>query len=280
MNDPYFRGFDNAFPDIYREQEWEREFNQYVANGNLPSLELVRLMHDHMGNFAQAIDGINTPETEVADNDYAVGRLVERVANSPYRDSTLIFVLEDDAQDGPDHVDAHRSIAFIAGPYVRHGAVVSERYTTVNMLRTMEDVLGIDHLSLYDAYQRPMTEVFDLNQATWSFAAQPSPVLLDTQALQNVRSTKAGAATAPTRSALATVPRRSTHPAVWWADRTQGYDWSMEDRIDAVGFNKLLWEGLVGDRPYPTERDGKDYSADRTHVSRTRTRPVSQPLGN
>ncbi|MBV8703623.1 MAG: phosphoesterase, partial [Acetobacteraceae bacterium] len=61
VTDPYFRGFDNAFPDLYREQEWEREFNRYVADGNLPNLELVRLMHDHLGNFAQAIDGINTP---------------------------------------------------------------------------------------------------------------------------------------------------------------------------------------------------------------------------
>ena len=260
VTDPYFRGFDNAFPDLYREQEWEREFRQYVAHGNLPSLELVRLMHDHMGNFPQAIDGINTPETQVADNDYAVGRLVETVANSPYKDSTLVFVVEDDAQDGPDHVDAHRSIAFVAGPYVKHGAVVSERYTTVNMLRTIEDVLGIDHLSLYDAYQRPMTDAFDLTQAAWSFAAQPSPVLRDTQALRNV----------PSRQSDATAPRQSTHSAAWWADRTRGYDWSAEDRIDAVGFNKLLWEGLVGNRPYPTERDGRDYGADRARVLRTR----------
>ena len=260
VTDPYFRGFDNAFPDIYREREWEREFNQYVAKGNLPNLELVRLMHDHMGNFTQAIDGIDTPETQVADNDYAVGRLIETVANSPYRDSTLIFVVEDDAQDGPDHVDAHRSTAFVVGPFVRHGAVVSERYTTVNMLRTIEDVLGIDHLSLYDAYQRPMTDAFDLKQPAWSFVAEPSPVLRDTQALRNVPLKQSSAA-----------PRQSTHPAAWWAERTRGYDWSVEDRIDAVGFNKLLWEGLAGNRPYPTERDGKNYSADRARVLRTRS---------
>ena len=82
-------------------------------------------------------------ETELADNDYAVGRVIQKVAESPLAKDTLIFVLEDDAQDGPDHVDAHRSIAFVAGPYVRQGAVVSKRYTTVNMLQTIEAVLGL-----------------------------------------------------------------------------------------------------------------------------------------
>jgi YVTN family beta-propeller protein len=128
--DPYFRGYDNSFPDYYREIEWEREFGTYDQNGQLPSLELVRIMHDHTGNFSTAIDGVNTVELQQADNDYALGRLVERVAHSQYKYNTLIFALEDDAQDGADHVDAHRSIAFVAGPYVKHGAVVSDRYTT------------------------------------------------------------------------------------------------------------------------------------------------------
>ena len=74
VTDPYFRAFDNAYPDFRRELEWEREFDQYVANRNLPDLEFVRFMHDHEGNFATAIDGINTPEKETADNDYAVGK--------------------------------------------------------------------------------------------------------------------------------------------------------------------------------------------------------------
>src|SRR5262249_40953997 len=130
--DPYFRGFDNAMPDLYRYREWEREFAGYEKSGKLPALELVRFMHDHTGDFATARDGVNTPETQIADNDYAVGLLVERIAKSKFADSTLVFVVEDDAQDGPDHVDAHRSIAFIAGPYVKQGAVVSDHYTTVN----------------------------------------------------------------------------------------------------------------------------------------------------
>ena len=98
----------------------------------------------------------------------------EKVAHSPLAKDTLIFVIEDDAQDGPDHVDAHRSIAFVAGPYVKHGAVVSTRYTTVNMVRTIEAVLGLAPMGLNDALAAPMAEVFDPRQADWSFT-RPGP---------------------------------------------------------------------------------------------------------
>lgn len=86
--DPYFRGFDPAYPDFYREAEWEREFDDYVAHGNLPAFEIVQLPVDHMGDFEVAIAGVNTPELQQADNDYGMARLVERVAHSPYKDST------------------------------------------------------------------------------------------------------------------------------------------------------------------------------------------------
>src|SRR5262249_51101813 len=146
--DAYYCGFDTAFPDYYRECEWEREFAKFSKDGDLPSLELVRLMHDHMGDFDKAIDGVNTPELQQADNDYAVGRLVDKVAHSPYRSNTLVFVVEDDAQNGADHVDAHRTTAYIVGPYVQKNVVVSRYYTTVNLLRTIEDILGLQHLNL------------------------------------------------------------------------------------------------------------------------------------
>ncbi len=252
--DPYFRGFDNRFPDFYREREWEREFDQYVARGNLPNLTLLRLMHDHLGDFGEAIDGVNTPEAQVADNDYAVARVIEKVAHSRYKNSTLIFVIEDDAQDGPDHVDAHRSTAFIAGPFVKHDAVVSTRYTTVNLLRTIEDVLGIDHLSIYDAYQRPMTDAFDLNQSQWTFTANPSAALYKTllPLPRNGNATQAVGKFA------------FVHDAQYWAEATRDYDWSQEDRIDSAAFNKLLWRGLRGSgQPYPEQRSGADLSGHR-----------------
>jgi YVTN family beta-propeller protein len=256
--DPYFRAFDNAYPDFRREIEWEREFAQYVAHGTLPSLELVRFMHDHEGNFSTAIDGINTPEKQTADNDYAVGKLIEKIAHSPYRDSTLIFVLEDDAQAGPDHVDAHRSIAFVAGPYVKQGGVVHERYSTVNMVRTIEDILGVGHLNLNDTYQRPMTSVFDLKQSAWTYSTiTPAPI--------------ATAISSPRQESQLDPAFHDAHPAAYWARQTRGFDWSVEDRVPTALFNRILWQGLTGDVTYPAIRDRQDYSRDRVDVLKVRS---------
>jgi hypothetical protein len=210
-----------------------------------------------MGDFKNALDGVNTPELQQADNDYAVGRLIQAVAESRrYRDNTLIFVIEDDAQDGPDHVDAHRSTAYIVGPYVKQGAVVSGYYTTVNLLRTIEDVLGMDHLSIFDANARPMTEVFDLTQVDWSFTATPSMLLANTQ-LPIPGLPKPGADTP-----------QPVHPAAYWAEMTQGMDFSSEDKVDAAGFNRIVWRGLMG-TPYPEERSGADLRDGRARLPAT-----------
>ena len=245
ITDPYYRSFDPAFPDFYREQEWEREFSGFEKDGKLPALSLVWLPGDHMGDFKNALDGVNTPELQQADNDYAVGKLIQKVAGSRYRKDTLIFILEDDAQDGPDHVDAHRSTAYVVGPYVKQGAVISDYYTTVNMLRTIEDVLGLDHLSMFDANARPMAHVFDLKQRDWSYTAVPSALLANTQ-LPIPGLPKPGADTP-----------KPTRPAVWWAEQTRGMDFSSEDKVDAVGFNRIVWQGLMS-TPYPVERSGAD----------------------
>jgi YVTN family beta-propeller protein len=239
ITDPYFRSFDLKLPDFYREREWEREFARQVVNKKMPALSLVRFMTDHTGDFKNAIDRVNTPEAQVADNDYAVGKLVQRIAKSPYRDSTLIFIVEDDAQDGPDHVDAHRSTAYIVGPYVKQGAVVSTRYSTVNMLRTIEDVLGIEPLSQFDAYQRPMSDVFDLKAKTWTFNAEPSAALAQTDL------------PIPRKEASLKHHFAFAHDARYWAEATRGYDWSSEDKIDADAYNRTLWNGIKGDRTYP-----------------------------
>ncbi len=255
LTDPYFRGYDNAFPDFYREQEWEREFAGFVTDGKLPALSLVRFMHDHTGAFSSAIDGVNTPQTQVADNDYAVGKLLQALANSPYKSDTLVFIVEDDAQDGPDHVDAHRSIGFVVGPYVKQGGLVSTHYSTVNMLRTIEDVLGIDHLSVYDAFQAPMTDAFDPAQASWSYTATVPAVLASTQLPVSGKA-----------ALLKSAQARPTHPASWWIARTRGMDFSVEDRLDAVKYNRLLWQGIKGRQPYPAVRSGKDLRQDRQQL--------------
>jgi len=248
LTDIYFRGFDTAFPDYYREQEWAREFALQVSNDDMPNLTLLRLMHDHMGSFGSAIDNVNTPETQQADNDYAVGEVVQAVAQSPYASSTLIFVIEDDSQDGPDHVDAHRSEAYIVGPYVAQHKIVSTRYSTVNFLTTIEDILGIDHLSIHDAYQQPMTDVFDKSQKTWTYTATvPAPL---------------SATTLPVASQAAmnnVTGWHNAHPASYWAALTAGYNWSKEDDIPSDQFNHILWAGLMPGKPYPTLRSGIDY---------------------
>ncbi|WP_448956285.1 bifunctional YncE family protein/alkaline phosphatase family protein [Labrys neptuniae] len=250
--DPYFRGYDNAYPDLYREQEWEREFKAFTSDGQLPSLTLLRLPHDHTGTYAAAIDGVNTPELQMADNDYAVGRVVEAVANSRYAADTLIFVVEDDAQDGPDHVDAHRSTGFVIGPYVKQGAVVSTHYTTVNMIRTITEVLGLDHLGLFDAAQGPMTGVFDLNQPKWTYKAVASGLLKNTQL------------PIPTRD-FQSASLKPTHGMRYWARATNGMDFTVEDRIDAVAYNKILWAGLMAGKPYPKRKGDDEAPRPRLH---------------
>ncbi|MBV8102446.1 MAG: bifunctional YncE family protein/alkaline phosphatase family protein [Verrucomicrobia bacterium] len=253
--DPYFRGFDNVFPDFYRETEWEREFSGYESNNQLPSLELVRFMHDHTGNFSTALNGVNTVELQQADNDYAVGALVEALSKSPYADDTLVFVLEDDAQDGADHVDAHRSIFFVAGPYVKHGAVVSTPYTTVNLLRTIEDILGTDHLNIHTATAAPMSDLFDLSQKKWDFKAIASDYLKNTTL------------PIPSGAYASKATPRPTHDAKYWADKTKGFDFSVEDHLGNVEkFNRIVWEGLKGSAPYPTQRTGIDLRENRQQL--------------
>ena len=247
ISDPYYRSFQPAYPDFFREQEWQREFSGYVEHGNLPQLSLIWLPGDHMGDFGYALDGVNTPELQQADNDYAVGLLVQAVAGSRYRSDTLIFILEDDAQDGPDHVDAHRSAAYVIGPYVKQHTVVSNYFTTVNVLRTMEDILGIGHMSIFDANERPMTDLFDLSRKDWSFTARPSCLLVGTKL-------PLGAAAASCANAL-----HPTHTAAYWAAQTRGMDFSSEDKVDAVGFNRVVWRGVMA-TPYPTERSGAELS--------------------
>jgi YVTN family beta-propeller protein len=244
FTDPYFRGYDNNFLDVWRYQEWKREFDQFVADGSLPNLTLVRFGHDHMGNFGTALGGVNTPETQVADGDLAVGLLVQAVAESPYAADTLIIAIEDDCQDGPDHVDSHRATTYLAGPYLKRGAVVSTAYSQINVLRTIEDVLGTEHLNLNTAFQPAMTDAFDTRSSCeWTFQAEASTVLQTTEIRALV--TELGAVYAP---GAAVVPQQT---AQYWAERTAGFDFTEADRVPTAAFNRVLWKGLQGNRPYP-----------------------------
>jgi len=271
FTDPYFRGFDNSLADYWRFKEWERDFDARYKNdhhagrtaGDLPALTLVRLMHDHTGNYSVALDGVNTPDLEVADNDYAVGLLVEKISKSPFADSTLIFIIEDDAQDGGDHVDSHRTTAYVAGAYVKQGAVVSTPYTTINFIRTMEEVLNIPSLkaalnlppmlNLNDASVAPMSDIFNPTPGTWSFKATPAPILYNTSL------------PLPPQVTGMVVPRPS-HNAKYWARATRGMDFSDADRVDDDLYNHILWKGMMGAKPYPAGPTGVDLRQNREEV--------------
>jgi YVTN family beta-propeller protein len=244
-----FRPFDQSFPDFFRYVEWAREFDQQVKHNNMPSLTLLRYDHDHFGNFGTASFGVNTPELQIADDDYAVGLTADKIAHSPYANNTLIFVIEDDPQDGADHVSGDRSLAFIIGPYVKQGAVVSDPYSTVSMLRTIEEVLGLPPLGVHDAGVPPMTNAFNISQAGWTYSAIPSSYLYNT--------------TLPILNKYVinrdNLPQ-PTHDAAWWEAQTKGMDFSREDRIPTEKFNRILWKGLMGGKPYPALKPGKTVS--------------------
>jgi YVTN family beta-propeller protein len=248
--DPYFRAYDQSYPDVWRFNEWNREFQQFVANGNLPSLEMIRgLSHDHTGSFLQALGGVNTPELQQADNDYAVGLLVQAVANSPYASNTLIVIIEDDCQDGADHVDSHRSTTYLVGPYVKQGAVVSTPYSQPSALRTIEDILGTEHINLNTYYARPMADAFDITSSgAWTFKAVASTLLTPilTKPIGPI-SKGGGLGFDPNKVQFAKGPAlKPTHNAQYWAKKTRGFDFSGEDRVPAQLYNKILWEGLKG----------------------------------
>jgi YVTN family beta-propeller protein len=164
-----FAGYDlrkpDSIPDLIvtgvnqptRIAEWLKEFNKYETNGNLPTVEFVRLPNDHT---AVNTIGAPTPRAYVADNDYALGQLVDAVSHSNDWSSTAIFVIEDDAQEGPDHVDAHRTVAQVISPYTQTGKVDSTFYSQVSVLRTIEQIVGIGPMTQFDAAATPMINAF------------------------------------------------------------------------------------------------------------------------
>jgi hypothetical protein len=188
-----------------------------------------------------------------------VGLLVQTVANSPYAHNTLIFIIEDDSQDGADHVDSHRATTYVVGPYVKKNTVVSTRYSQPSVLRTIEDILGTEHLNLNTYYTRPMADVFDITSSgSWTFTALASTLLKNTtlglpQGVQFAKGSNL----------------KPTHNAKYWAAKTRGFDFSGEDRVPADLYNKILWEGLKGTpAPVPhsrfqkiADKDDKDAKA-------------------
>jgi len=176
VTDVHFTGWDLDITDSVRVDEFLRELGQAEAGGTLPQLMILDLPNDH--TYGRAA-GRPTPRAMVAENDRALGRMIEGLARSRFWKETAVFVLEDDAQNGPDHVDAHRSPLLVMSPYVRRGTVDSSFYTTASVLRTIELILGIKPMSQYDASADPLFAAFTTAADTAPFAALPALWRLD-----------------------------------------------------------------------------------------------------
>ena len=255
--DIYFRSYDQKHPDTYLFNEWLRD----SAQNGLPSLTLLRLAHDHFGNFTNAVAGLNTAELQMADNDYALGLVVEKISKSPQWKETAIVVIEDDSQNGPDHVDSHRSLAYIISPYSKRGTVISTNYNTVSVLRTMEDLLGINYLGINDANAEPMADAFTRVPNLTPYKAVIPGNLCTTPVDPNL----VPACKDPQAVKSAAMPLKRDRQ--WWTKATIGFNFSTEDKLDSEAFNRILWAGIKGDNvPYPTERSRADLRQNRAQL--------------
>lgn len=176
VTNPMFRGFDPDFPDAERAKVFLADLEQFVKSGAMPRLILMRLANDATSGRAP---GKIAEASAVADNDYALGMVVDAVSHSPFWASTAILVLEADAQAGTDHVDSHRSPAFVISPYVKRHIVDSTMYNTLSMLRTAELLLGLHPMTHFDAGARPMTAVFQGTPDAAAYTAEKPRIRLD-----------------------------------------------------------------------------------------------------
>jgi YVTN family beta-propeller protein len=220
--DPRFRTYELGYSDLDRVAEWKREFDQFVAHDNLPQLEIIRLPNDHT---AGTRPGYPTPQSLVAENDAAVGQLVDIVSHSKYWATTAIFIVEDDAQNGPDHVDAHRTEALVISPYTSHSSPTVDHtlYDTAAMLRTIELILNLRPLSQYDANAMPMWR---------SFSSTPDLT--------------------PYTALDPSVPIVNNSSHAYGAEWSKHLDFSREDRASMADLNHILWHAIKGiSAPYP-----------------------------
>ena len=219
------------FRGVSRVGAWLDEFQAYVADleagkpDRLPNLSIVRFSNDHTSGISA---GMPTPQFFVADNDYAVGKLVETVSNSPYWKDTAIFIVEDDAQDGPDHVDAHRSVALVVSAYNKPGILVHEFHSTVSLIRTMELLIGLAPMNQLDASARPM-DIFQPHPDLRPYKAELPDVALDN---------------------LMTSTARDSETA-YWMKRTMEQNLSHADMADPLTLNRIIWYSVRGNFPMP-----------------------------
>ena len=218
-----YPGWNLGIRDVAREKIWEKDFDSLVARDAVPQLNIVYLPDDHTAGL-----GVHsrTPFAFVADNDLAVGQLMEHLSHSPVWKNSVVFVLEDDAQNGPDHVDAHRSTAFVAGPYVKRNFTDHSMYSTSGMLRTIELILGLTPMSQYDAAALPMFRSFTAKPDTKPYTHFPELVDMEQK-----------------NTAMGELGIES-----------EGFDLSAADRIPEWQLNKALWQSIKAGADVPAPR--------------------------
>lgn len=209
-------GFDMDIKDVERVRIWRQDFDSLLALNAVPRFNTIRIGNDHTSGQRR---GKYTPIAAVADNDLALGQLVEHLSNSAIWPETAIFVLEDDAQNGPDHVDAHRSPAFVISPYTKRNSVNHTMYSTSGMLRTMELILGLPPMSQYDAAALPLFECFTAQPTLTPYQVKAAQVDLEAR---NVAWNKS-------------------------AERSEKFDFTKEDAAPDLDLNEVVWKSVKGE---------------------------------
>jgi YVTN family beta-propeller protein len=226
---PRFVGFPSTVQDVYRAREFIREFEQFESDGNLPNFMIMLLPNDHTSGTRE---GFPTPRATVADNDLALGRIVEAVSKSRFWPETVIFVVEDDPQDGVDHVDGRRTVAFCISPYTKRRYVDSNHYNQNSLLRTMELILGLDPMTQLDMAANPLLDCFQETPNLTPYTARPNQIPLDEMNLP--------------------IAQLSGHER-YYAKKSMELPLDDIDLADEGLFNRILWHSVKGyDVPYPT----------------------------
>jgi len=211
-----YPSFDMSIRDQQRADAWLKDFREFESRGEMPALQIMSLPNDHTSGTKA---GMPTPRAHMADNDLALGRMIEALSRSKFWKDTVVFVLEDDAQSGPDHVDSHRSVLLAISAYNRPG-VVHRFVNTTDVIATMEEILGLDSLSQFDHYGRPLREIFASEADVRPYEAMKPSVSMDEK-----------------------------NPPV--DKQSASFDFSRPDAIDDALFNAVLWRAIKGDVPMP-----------------------------
>lgn len=213
---PQSPGFNLDIKDQVRVDAWQHDFDSLLTINAVPQFNTIRISNDHTSGQKK---GKISPVAAVADNDLAIGRFIEHLSQSQIWKESVVFILEDDAQNGPDHIDAHRSPAFVVGPYVKHNAVVHTMYSTSGFLRTMELILGLPPMSQYDAGAMPLYECFTSKPDVTPYKLKPAEVDLERRNIADNESSR----------------------------RSELFNFAKEDAVPDLDLNEVVWKSVKGE---------------------------------